>query len=313
VEIFGRYQIQSELGRGAFGVVFKAHDGWDSKYVAIKVLNTTSHSNQQAVERFERECRMLTDLKHPNVVQVVEVQRVAGEIALVMELCPGSIEDAARRRVPHPAWVKLILRTAIDVGRGLAHLHSSGIVHRDVKPSNMFVPGNEVPGKIGDLGIAGAQYASGVSSGSGSACPDSRLTAAGTQPGTLVYMSPEQVRGDALDGLSDVYSLGASLYELLSAASYIPDTQTVEAVLEGILKHQPTTLLGRSLKISPEINRTVLRALAKSRRDRFGTSGELVQALETALSEYEKHGDALDLPQAPSPPRRWWQFWNRRS
>jgi len=212
------YCIVRVLGQGAFGTVYLAHDTLLDRPVAIKELAVTAQTDEVAFKRFLQEARAAGGLNHPHVVTVYALKLVDPNVYLVMEyLAGGSLRALLEHRGPLP--VEMSVRIAADVCEGLAAAHAKGIVHRDVKPENILLTG-EGRAKVGDFGIAH------VPRGAGGTYLGA-LTAKGFQPGTLVYMSPEQIRRQRVDGRSDVYQVGALLYEMLTGRHYV-DLEALE-------------------------------------------------------------------------------------
>jgi serine/threonine protein kinase len=201
-QLLNEYRIERVLGQGAFGVVYLAHDTFLDRPVAIKELTLTAQTDEVAFQRFLQEARAAGNLNHPHIVTVYALKVAEPCVYLVMEYLPGgSLRTMLERRGPLP--VEDAVRIAADVSEGLAAAHTKGIVHRDVKPENVLLTADE-QAKVGDFGIAHVPRGAGGTS----------LTQAGFQPGTLIYMSPEQIRGQPVDGRSDVYQVGALLYEM---------------------------------------------------------------------------------------------------
>jgi tetratricopeptide (TPR) repeat protein len=209
------FRIIRILGQGAFGTIYLAHDTLLDRPVAIKELAFAAQSDEVAFKRFIQEARVAGGLSHPHIVTVYTLKVLDPNVYLVMEYLPGgSLRGLLEQRGPLP--VEEAARIAADVCEGLAAAHAKGIVHRDVKPENILIAENG-RAKVGDFGIAHVpRHAGGLS-----------LTQTGFQPGTLLYMSPEQIRGEPVDGRSDVYQVGAVLYEMLTGRHYI-DLEALE-------------------------------------------------------------------------------------
>ena len=198
------YEILGELGRGATAVVYRARDRELGRLVAIKVIRPKYADDDETVARRAREARTVAQLQHPNIVTLYAVRRVRdGSLALVMQLVPGrTLRDLLNEHGPCTfGHVDRVLR---DVASALAHAHQRGIVHRDVKPENIFIDENTGQALLSDFGVARSLES------------DSQLTATGTAIGTPAYMSPEQIDGTELDGRSDLYSLGLVGWEMLT-------------------------------------------------------------------------------------------------
>ena len=218
---FFEYRITRTLGQGAFGTVYLAQDTLLERPVAIKELTAAAQANPVAFQRFLREARAAGSLNHPNIVTVYALKPTDDAVYLVMEYLPGgSLRGLLSQRGRLP--VEDAARIAADVCDGLAAAHAKGIVHRDVKPENILLTADG-RAKVGDFGIAHVPRSAGGATVGG-------LTQTGFQPGTLVYMSPEQIRGEGVDGRSDVYQVGAMLHEMLAGRHYLDiDTLTRRA------------------------------------------------------------------------------------
>jgi serine/threonine protein kinase/alpha-tubulin suppressor-like RCC1 family protein len=198
------YEILGELGRGATAVVYRARDRELGREVAIKVIRPKYADDDETVARLAREARTVAQLQHPNIVTLYAVRRVRdGSLALVMQLVPGrTLRELLNER--GPCSFERADRVLRDVASALGHAHQRGIVHRDVKPENIFIDENTGQALLSDFGVARSLEA------------DSQLTATGTAIGTPSYMSPEQIDGSELDGRSDLYSLGLVGWEMLT-------------------------------------------------------------------------------------------------
>ncbi len=209
------YRIERILGQGAFGTVYLARDTLLNRPVAIKELTVTAQTDEVAFKRFLQEARAAGGLNHPHVVTVYALKVVGPEVYLVTEyLAGGSLRALLEKRGRLP--VEQAVRIAADVCEGLVEAHAQGIVHRDIKPENVLLT-EDRRAKVGDFGIAHVPRSAGGTS----------LTQAGFQPRTLLYMSPEQIRGRPVDGRSDVYQVGVLLYEMLAGRHYV-DMETLE-------------------------------------------------------------------------------------
>lgn len=203
-ELDSEYECVGELGRGGMAIVYHARDKELAREVAIKVVRTRYAQDHEAVARLAREARTVAHLEHPHIVALHAVKRLSDDsLALVMQLVPGkTLKQTLRDEGAFsPDRVERVLR---DIARGLAYAHARGIVHRDVKPENIFLDAASGRALLSDFGVAISREA------------DTSLTATGTAIGTPTYMSPEQIDGARVDGRSDLYSLGLVAWEMLS-------------------------------------------------------------------------------------------------
>ncbi len=288
----GRYAIESRIGSGTFGTVFRATHAELGHAVAIKVLQASASDNPEALARFRREGITACRVRHPNAVQVMDFGVTSGGVAyLVMEMLSGySLEKelADGRTVPLARAVKLM----VPVCEALAAAHRSGIVHRDVKPANVFLHlagGEEVP-KVLDFGIARIV---------GEGAADPRVTLEGFVVGTPVYMAPERFRNQPVDGRTDVYSVGVTLYQMLTGRLPFPaDPQDPLAVAMSHLEAPPPPM--GEAAVPPAVEEVVMNALRKPREHRPDAQ-RLGQDLLRAAGGRRRRAD--DAPRRrPRPP-----------
>jgi eukaryotic-like serine/threonine-protein kinase len=274
----GPYEIVAPLGAGGMGEVYRARDARLGRDVAVKVLPASLSADAERLRRFEQEARAAGLLSHPGITAVFDVGTHEGAPYLVQELLEGETLRAAL------AGGRLSARTAVDyaiqIARGLAAAHEKGIVHRDLKPENLFVT-RDGRVKILDFGLAKLTGAG--EKGSASSLPTATPgTEAGVVMGTLGYMSPEQVRGQAADARSDIFSLGAILHEMLSGARPFRGESAADT-MSAILREDPPELSATSQGISPGLGRIVRHCLEKNAEQRFQSARDLAFDLE-ALS-----------------------------
>ena len=229
----GPYEIQSPIGAGGMGEVYRARDARLNRDVAIKILPASFSADAERLQRFAQESRAAAALNHPNILSIFDIGEANGAPYVVSELLEG---ETLRDRLRNGA---LPSRKAIDYGQhiasGLAAAHEKGIVHRDLKPENIFVT-SEGRVKILDFGLAKLTQPEADLSGD---APTQQVgTEAGTVMGTVGYMSPEQVRGKATDSRSDIFSFGAVLYEMLSGKRAFHGDSAVDT-MSAILKEEP--------------------------------------------------------------------------
>ena len=253
------------------GIVYLATDTRLKRDVALKVLPKEMSTNADAVRRFLREARVSANLNHPNVITVHDVDQERGVCFLVMELVTGRSTQAMLEDGPL-TW-REATRIVSDACRGLVAAHQIGLVHRDLKPANIMCADDGVV-KLADFGLARASRD--LASGG----PE---TAAGTLLGTPQYMSPEQCRGEPLDARSDLYSLGATYYALLTGRPPFADSQPLQVMFAHCSKPVPDPRSVRS-EIPEACAAIVTRALAKKRADRFSSAREMLAELDAVLS-----------------------------
>jgi serine/threonine-protein kinase len=263
----GRYEVKEILGVGGMGVVYRALDRELGEPVAIKTLRSeVIGSDGVALERFKQEIRLARKITHRNVVRTYDLGEVNGTYYLTMEFVEGTpLKELIRTRGKLPVPVTLTIGKQLC--RALEVAHEQGVIHRDIKPQNVVVEPNGFL-KVMDFGIA---RLAAPSQGQG-------LTEVGTAVGTPDYMSPEQLTGEELDPRSDLYSAGVVLYECLTGRlPFVADT--VYALVAKHLEEEPPDPRGANPDIPAPLAQLVMRAMAKRREDRYGSAGELHDAL----------------------------------
>jgi serine/threonine-protein kinase len=289
----GRYRILDFLGAGAMGEVYLAEDPQIERKLAIKTVRLTGRPQEieDRKRRLLREARAAGRMLHPNVVTLFDAGEDQGVLFLAFEFVEGT--DLAGRLENGPALsLRDVLRIIRQVADALDFAHRQGIVHRDIKPSNILID-KQGKVKVADFGIAKVTGQS------------TELTVAGSVMGSPQYLSPEQIRGEELDGRSDIFSLGVVLYELLSHKRPF-DGDTITTLVYQILHKEPPPI--SELRAVPERMEVLLRRmLAKGRDDRYATAAEVaaeVAACESELSDETLSAPASDLPQTRVLPRR---------
>jgi len=269
---YGRYQIVKELGRGAMGLVYQAHDPEIDRLIALKVLREDRLTSDSFVQRFLKEGRAIGRLSHSNIVAVYDVGQDRGTVYIAMEFLAGKSLDhlLAEKQFSIPEIVIL----GIQVAETLDYAHQKGIVHRDVKPSNIIVQANGQI-KITDFGIAHIEDPSAPV-----------MTQAGEILGTPAYMSPEQVESQTIDGRSDLFSLGIILYEL-STGKRPFGGKNLAATFEAILHGAPLPPSEVNPSIPETLSRVIMKCLSKKPEDRFETGNAFAEALKRCLPEKE--------------------------
>jgi serine/threonine protein kinase len=277
----GPYEILSPIGSGGMGEVYKARDPRLGREVAIKILPASYAASDERLARFEQEARAAGQLNHPNVVAVYDIGTYEGAPFVVTELLEGeTLRDKLRAG---PLAPRKALEYAAQIARGLSAAHDKGIIHRDIKPDNLFVT-RDGRVKILDFGLAKVD----TTLMSGGVDSEVATLLARTNPGvvmgTVGYMSPEQVRGVAVDHRSDIFSFGTVLYEMLTGSRAFTGDSAVE-VMNSILKEEPADLASVTGAMPPGVDRVVRHCLEKHPEDRFQATSDLAFDLE-ALSLY---------------------------
>ena len=267
------YRIVRQLGAGGMGVVYEAEDTRLRRPVALKFLSSELAKDGPMLERFEREARAASALNHPGICTVHAIEQHDGQSFIVMELVEG--EPLSMRLAGYPMEIGQVLDLAIQMADALEAAHAKGIVHRDLKPMNMMVTSRGQV-KILDFGLAKFEGpgAAGAQTTSPTAPPRNDLTAAGTVFGTVHYMSPEQARGLSTDARTDLFSLGAILYQMATGdRPFEGDTQAV--VFDAILNRDPRPLSDANPAMPEALEPILEKALEKDRTLRYQTATEL--------------------------------------
>jgi eukaryotic-like serine/threonine-protein kinase len=273
-----RFAIGDPIGEGAMGIVYEAEDLSDGRTVAVKVLSPTRRGEASLEERMVREARAAAAVRHPNIVRIIAVGTrpamgpgTSGMTYIVMERMRGeSLEDLVDRQGPLP--VPLATAITAEILAGLDAAHARGVVHRDLKPGNVFRTREGVV-KLFDFGLSVRYGSHGFSLS---------LTPEGTVCGSPAYMSPEQALGDEpIDGRSDQYAAGVVLYEMLTGEPPFDGPSTME-VLERVVREAPRPIRPRRRDVSPALEAVILRALMKKRVQRFPSAAAMAEALADA-------------------------------
>jgi eukaryotic-like serine/threonine-protein kinase len=288
----GPYEIQSSLGAGGMGEVYRARDTRLEREVAVKVLPEFFALEPDRLRRFEQEARAVAALNHPNILAVFDIGQHNGSPFLVSELLEGETLRAVLERGPLPQ--RKTIELGVQIAHGLAAAHEKGIVHRDLKPENVFVT-KDARVKILDFGLA--KLAQKVGAESDEVTLASSHTAPGVVMGTASYMAPEQVRGEPSDARTDIFAFGAVLYEMLSGVRAFR-RDTAAETMTAVLKDDPPELPDPGRLVSPALDRTVRRCLEKSPEQRFQSARDLSFAL-SALSGTDASGMARATAAAP--------------
>jgi serine/threonine protein kinase len=277
--LVGRYEIERELGRGGMATVHLARDIRNDRHVALKVLHPQLAFTLGA-DRFAREIRLAARLDHPNILRVLDSGDVAGQLWFAMPYVEGeNLFDRLQRERQLP--IAEALRIALGVAGALAYANEQGVVHRDIKPDNILLSGDNI--LVADFGVARA-----VSE------MQSKLTATGMIVGTPTYMSPEQAAGELnLDGRSDIFALACVTYEMLSGEPPFKGPTPQMTLMLRLM--QPARPLRPMVGVTEAVEAAILRALAKDPKDRWETAAHFADALA---------GKAPSEPAAPQPAAR---------
>jgi eukaryotic-like serine/threonine-protein kinase len=267
----GVYRINDLIGRGGMGEVYRARDTRLGRSVALKVLSPELAGNAEHFARFDREARTGALLDHPNIPAVYDIGSYDGRPFVVSELLHGSTLRV--RMNGGPLDEEVAADYARQVARGLIAAHEMEIVHRDLKPENIFVTrGGQV--KILDFGLAKSRQRAIELVGRGGTIRP------GTPLGTLGYLSPEQVRGEAADPRSDIFSLGVILYEMVTGGLPFQGRSPIE-ILNAILNDEPRAIASGGRAVDPDIESAIRHCLEKNPGSRFQTARDLSSSLES--------------------------------
>jgi eukaryotic-like serine/threonine-protein kinase len=261
----GPYEILARLGAGGMGVVYRARDGRLERDVAIKVLAPGLLADESARKRFRKEALALAKLNHPSIAAVYDVGEQEGVDYLVMECVPGHslAEEVGSGPVPQ----KEALGLGVQIAKALEEAHELGIVHRDLKPGNIMVtPKGQV--KVLDFGLAKILRVAGDSQATESFAKTENMA------GTLPYMAPEQLRGEPADARTDVHALGAVLFEMATGKRLYQE-DSVPQLTDAILHRQPVTPRALNARVSPELERIILKCVEKERENRYQSAKEI--------------------------------------
>jgi serine/threonine protein kinase len=296
----GQYEIRSPLGAGGMGEVYRAHDTRLDREVAVKVLPESVTSDPERLRRFEQEARAAAALNHPNILAVYQMATHDGVSYMVTELLDG---ETLRERLHRGA---IPLRKAIDYGvqiaHGLAAAHDRGIVHRDLKPENLFVT-KDGRVKILDFGLAKVTQSQSAS-GDERTVTLHQQTEPGVVMGTVGYMSPEQVRGQAADHRSDIFAFGAILYEMVTGKQTFRKLTSAET-MTAILNDDPPPISQLAPTVPPGLQRVVHRCLEKNPEQRFHSAHDLAFALEALTDSGSTVMTSLNAPAISGKKQTW--------
>ena len=292
----GPYRIESAIGAGGMGEVYRAVDTRLDRAVALKILPPHLAANAGFRERFEREARAISSLTHPNICVLYDVGHQDGTEYLVMEYLEG--ETLASRLARGPLPREQVLRYGIEIAEALDRAHRQGIVHRDLKPGNVML--TKSGAKLLDFGLAKMALTNSAIAAISMPTAEQPLTAQGTILGTFQYIAPEQLEGQEADARSDIFSFGAMLYEMVTGRRAFQG-KTQASLIGAILKDQPPPVSTVQPLSPPALDRVVARCLAKDPDDRWHSAHDLASELKWI----QQGGSQAGVPAAIAARRRW--------
>jgi eukaryotic-like serine/threonine-protein kinase len=267
-QTMSHYRVLRRLGRGGMGMVYEAEDLRLGRHVALKLLLDSEADSAKALLRFQHEARAISTLNHPHICTLYEVEEHEGKPVIVMELLQG--ETLKQRLEAGRVPLRQLLQWGTEVADALEAAHTAGLLHRDIKPANIFIS-QRGSAKVLDFGLAKQSPGMG---GGPSTVEEESLTSMGMIPGTTAYMSPEQVRGENLDGRTDLFSFGLVLYEMASGNQPFAE-KNIALTLDAVLHRQPPSPREINAELPLELERIIQKALEKDREQRYPSADAL--------------------------------------